>query len=242
MKIFIISWKGQHEKASKIAESISNVDKNVTIIFSDPDQNFTFNNSFNVIRRPNNLFWEDKFKSCLDSADDGGILIIHADCDCNDWSFLVKRCNDVINKHIDLGVWAPEIDGTFYNLCASEIFKIKNSKLVIAALTDGIVFYISPFIVNRMRQISYGNNKFGWGIDGLFCSASHINNKLVVIDTSINVLHNSKTTGYDKKLAYLGKSDFLKQFSTRELAEYKLLLSYVSYNTAKLLAGKNKFK
>lgn len=242
MKTFIISWKGQHEKASQIAETISKTDKNVTIVFSDPDQDFIFNNSFNVIRRPNDLFWEDKFKSCLDSAGDDGILFIHADCDCDDWEFLVKRCNDVINKHTDLGVWAPEIDGTFYNLSASEIFKIKKSKLVFAALTDGIVFYISPFIVNRMRQINYGTNKFGWGINGLCCSASHINNKLVVIDTSVNVLHNSKTTGYDKKLALLSKSNILKQFSIRELVEYKMLHTYVAYNHAKLLAKKNKLK
>lgn len=234
MKTFIISWKGQHEKAKQIAESISNIDKNLTIVFSDPDQNFSFNNSFNVIRRPNDLFWEDKFKSCLDVAGDDGILVVHADCDCDNWELLVKRCNDVIHKHNDLGVWAPEIDGTPYDLSVSAIYKIKGSTLVLSALTDGIVFYISPYIINRMRQVNFGNNKFGWGIDQLFCSYAHINNKLVVIDTAAKVFHNSKISGYDKNCALLDRNSFFKQFLSRELIEQKLLNTYVRYNRIKI--------
>lgn len=241
MKIFIISWKGQHKKASQIAESILNSGNFVTIVFSDPDQNFTFNNSFILIRRPNDLFWEDKFKSCLDAAGDDGMLIIHADCDCNDWQLLVKRCNDIIHKHNDVGVWAPEIIGTPWNTSVSEIYKIKDSTLVLSAFTDGIVFYISPFIINRMRQINYGNNKFGWGINQLFCSYSHINNKLVVIDITIKVFHNSKIRGYDETLAKLDRNSFYKQFFPRELIEQKLLNTYVKYNRTKFHSKHTKF-
>jgi len=240
MKVFIISWRDQHENANYIVETISKVSEDITIVFSDPDQNFTFNNPFNAIRRPNNLFWEDKFKSCIDASGDRGVLIIHADCFCDNWEFLVKRCKDIIQKNKDIGVWAPEIEGTHCNLSASGIVKIRDSSLVLSALTDGIVFYISPFIINRMRQINYGKNKFGWGIDGLFCSSSHVNNKLVVIDTSIKVFHNSKIRGYDGKLAQSDKNSFLKQFLPRELVEYKLLRAYVLYNHNRLLALANK--
>jgi hypothetical protein len=241
MKIFIISWMNQHEKASQIAERISKYYKTVTIVFSDPDEDFTFNSSFNVIRRPNDFFWADKFKSCIDAADDDGILVIHADCDCDDWIFLINRCNDAIHKHNDIGVWAPKINGTPYSLDVSEIFKIKESTLVLSALTDGIIFYISPFVIKRMLQVNYESNKFGWGIDSMFCSYSHINNKLVVIDTSVNVFHESKIRGYDKNLANSYKKDFLKQFSSRELVEERLLNTYVRHNRIRIAQQKNSF-
>lgn len=234
MKIFIISWKGQHKKASQIAQSILNSGNSVTIVFSDPDQNFTFNNSFNVIRRPNDLFWADKFKSCLDAAGNEGILIIHADCDCDDWMLLISRCNDSVQKFKDIAVWAPEVDGTLCSLNVSGIYKIKESTLVLSALIDGIIFYISPFIVNRMLQVNYDSNIYGWGIDRLFCSSAHVSKKLVVIDTSVKVSHNDAVRGYDSKLAFTDSVNFSNQFSFSELVEDKLLRTYLKYNRMKL--------
>lgn len=234
MKIFIISWMGQHKKASQIAESILNSGNSVTIVFSDPDQNLTFNNSFNLIRRPNDLFWADKFKSCLDAAGNDGILIIHADCECDDWMLLINRCNHTVHKYKDIGVWAPETDGTQYNLSVSGIYKIKESSLVLSAFVDGIVFYISPFIIKRMLQVNYEKNMYGWGIDRLFCSYSHISKKLVVIDTSVNVSHNDEETGYDRKLAFNDNVNFLTQFSLNELVQDKLIRTYLRFNRIKI--------
>lgn len=239
MFIFIISWQGQHENAILIANQILHVHNKVTIVYSDPDPNFILNAPCEALRRPNELFWEDKFKACLDATGDNGILIIHADCTCEDWGSLVKRCNDINLSIKNIGVWAPEIDGTYWNLNVSGVMKTKNSDLVLSALTDGIVFYLSPQIVNRMRKVKYGNNKFGWCIDGLFCSTAYVTNKLVVIDTKIKVFHPQKR-GYDKYEAEESAIQFLNQFSLQERLMYELLRGFVKNKHAKLTAYKKK--
>ena len=240
MNIFIISWVGQHENASLIAEQIFNTSAKVSIVYSDPDPKFKFNLACNLIRRSNDLFWEDKFKKCLDITGDDGMLVIHADCKCDDWSFLVRRCGDITQSVKDIGVWSPQIDWSPYHVNVSGIAKINNSGLVLSALTDGIVFYLSPDIIERMRKVSYGNNKFGWGIDSLFCATAHINNKLVVIDSAVKVLHPQNRRGYDGHAALLQKNELLKQFSLRERVQYELLQSHVRYNRAKINAQSRK--
>lgn len=238
--VFIISWADQHKNALLIAKEVLDTSAKLTIVYSDPDPNFMIDFPCNLIKRSNDLFWEDKFKSCIDVAGDDGVLIIHSDCYCDDWRYLVNRCRNITLKYKNIGVWAPRIEGTFFDLSVSKIYKIDNSKLAHSALTDGIIFYLSPYVINRMRQVNYGNNKFGWGIDALFCSTSHVNNKLVVIDDAVKVLHPQEITGYDRNLANLGMREFLKQFSHRERVEYELLRTYVVHNRARVAARKRK--
>ena len=238
--VFIISWPGQHENARLIAEKVSRTKAKVTIVYSDTNPNFVLNAPCNLIKRPNDLFWEDKFKSCMDAAGDSGVLIIHADCSCEDWAFLVNRCEDVIIENKDIGVWAPQIEGTPFHVNVSGIIKIKDSQLVLSALTDGIIFYLSPEIINRMRQVSYGGNKFGWGIESLFCSAAHCKSKLVVIDLAVKVLHPLGKTGYDVRAAKHGWVEFLNQFSVMERIKFQLLITFFKYQRAQLLHNKRK--
>jgi hypothetical protein len=185
-----------------------------------------------LIKRPNELFWEDKFKACLDACEDNPILVIHADCTCDNWAQLVQSCIDANTRFKNIGVWAPQIEGTYMHLSFSRIFKIKNSSLNISALTDGIVFYLSPQIVRRMRKVKFGNNPLGWGIDGLFCAASNVMNKLVVIDEAVKVFHDQKR-GYDTFTAKLMLDSFLNEYSPRERVEYELLRAYLKLQHSK---------
>lgn len=239
MNVFIISWQGQHENAILIYKQISRTNSKVSIVYSDPDPKLVLNAPCELIRRPNELFWEDKFKACLDSTGNNGMLVIHADCNCEDWGFLVNRCININQGVKNIGVWAPKIDGTFWNLKVLGIAKIEKFDLVISTLTDGIVFYLSPKIIERMQQFKYGNNKFGWGIDSAFCATSFVNNKLVVIDTAVNVFHPQKI-GYDSLQAKNLKNTFINQFSLQERLQYELLRQYVFYKHAKLSVQKSK--
>lgn len=233
MFVFIISWAGQHHNAQLIANSILNVYSNVTIIFSDPDPNFTLNNKYTFIRRSNDLFWSDKFKACLDATKNDDMLVIHADCSSVDWALLVLRCIEVTKQYKQIGVWCPKINGTPFDLRFSGIMKLGNSGIIASALTDGIVFYLSLPIINRMRNVNYENNLYGWAIDCLFCSASHVFNKIVVIDTKIEVIHPSSKRGYSSKLAKIQSDIFMNQFTINELIKFQLLKSFVNSNRSK---------
>lgn len=228
IKVFIISWKGRHANASVIARQILTAFDDVTVIYSDPDPNTVPQALCPVVRRPNELFWEDKFKACMDACGESGALVIHADCMCADWEELVTTCITATERQPDIGVWAPRIHGTPYDLAESKIMKVTGTSLNIAALTDGIVFYLSPPVVARMRQVAYGSNLFGWGIDLMFCAAAYAMDTWVVIDDSVEVFHPQNITGYDAKDAASSMQGFLQQLSMKERIQCELLVGFVS--------------
>ena len=67
LHIFIVSWAGQHNKAILIANHLDGIFDKLTIVYSDPNPDFEFNFNGHLIRRPDSLFWSDKFKTCLDA-------------------------------------------------------------------------------------------------------------------------------------------------------------------------------
>lgn len=231
--VFIISWAGQHDNAVAIAKRVFEVVKKVSIVYSDENLILNADDNYNYIRRPNNLFWADKFKACLDACGDDSMLLIHADCQCDNWMNLVTSYTNLIKWHKNIGVWAPSISGTYYKLKTSRIIKIPKTSLSIVALTDGIVFSLSPSIIKRMRQADYSKNIYGWGIDRLFCVAAHVASQLVVIDESVAVDH-PIGCGYDSNAARVHYHEFIKQLTLREQVEHKLLDTYLLFNNLKM--------
>ena len=233
-KIFIISWRGQHENAEFIANKLITFSPNVYIVYSDPDNSFSPSAPCHLIKRPNNLFWEDKFKNCLDLCNDQPMMVIHADCQCDNWENLVKRYFSAREKIKNLGVWAPYIRGTYYTLEKSEVFGYGNDGLRVAALTDGIVFALSTELVKRMKLVKYGDNPIGWGIDLLFCSAAYTFHQLIIIDNTVLVDH-PKSRGYKTEEAVTGMNKFFSQFYIQELIQCKLLRSYIESDYKSIL-------
>lgn len=231
--IFIISWAGQHENACFIAKQMKSSGIEACIVYSDPDPSYVIPTDSPVIRRPNELFWADKFKACLDAVGDAGMLVIHADCQCNDWSKLVERCKHVVEMYKDIGVWAPKINGTYWHVSVTQIVKLKNTELVLSALTDGIVFYLAPVVIDRMRKVDYETSKYGWGIDFMYCSHAHTIQKLVVIDLNVEVDHPRGDTGYNIEKAQSEVNMYLTKLTIHERIKYELLISHVKYNYVK---------
>lgn len=225
-RVFVISWTGQHEKAVAIAEQIGCVGNAVSIVYSDADAHLTIPTDIPLIRRPNELFWEDKFKACLDACGDDPLLIIHADCEYGDWPGLVAAHARAASEFGDIGVWAPALSGTPYQPEFVEIARVGGDSLIFAAMTDGLVFGLSPDVVDRMRQATYSANRFGWGIDVMFCVAAYAQQRWVVIDTAIHVAH-SASRGYDDAEARQGMQSFLSQLRPMEFVQWILLKDHI---------------
>lgn len=150
-----------HEKALGIADAISSVTDDITIVYSDPDPGLVLPATCRLLRRCDELFWEDKFQAVMDFCSEGPVLVIHADCACDDWAELFKKCVAAHEQLNDLGVWAPWISGTYYEPKFTAISKLGNTDWYLSTLTDGIVFSLAPPIVQRMRQVRYGANVLG---------------------------------------------------------------------------------
>jgi len=234
--VFIISWTGRHGSALDIAQQVGRVAGRVSIVYSDADPDLALDAPCELIRRPNELFWADKFKACLDACGDAAMLVIHADCDCDDWGALIRAHAQAVARLDRIGVWAPWIAGTYYELDMVRILSLAGTCLNLVALTDGIVFALSPSIVARMRQADYTANRFGWGIDLLFCAAAHVRQERVVVDESVRVRHPAER-GYDWREAEQGMAQFLSRCEPAESSRIQMLKQYVDANHARRRLG-----
>lgn len=231
--IFIISWENQHVNAKAIANEIMKFEKNVSIVYSDPDPNLSLETECKLIKRPNDLFWGDKFSACIKACDADIMLCIHADCSTDNWKKLIKNCQKAYTEIPKLSVWAPLIHGTGFPLTITNIMPIKDTPLHIVANTDGMIFSLDRHSINRMKKVDYSSNIYGWGISPLFCAHAFVTNRLVVVDKSVVVNH-PMGSGYDRTEAYSQLNHFRHQFTTDEMIQNHLLSTYISSNRLKV--------
>lgn len=236
--VFIISWKGKHENALDIFNQLSKLHVKISIVYSDPQEVNLLSKKNNVIQRPNHLYWGDKFKTCLENCTSDNMLIIHADCQCHNWCDLVLQYDRAIKNISQLGVWSPKVNGTRWTKELTSIFPLKDSTYEAVAFIDGIVFGISNAIQKRMRLANYVDNIYGWGIGWLVASYAYVINKLLIIDSSINVSH-PHGRGYDTKSAQLQEIHFRKQFTLQELIMFRTIRGYIHSRELQIMNRKN---
>jgi hypothetical protein len=229
LHVFIISWEGQHENALNIASQLNDISDKVSIVYSDPDDSFTFKADPRAVKRPNNLYWGDKFKTCLDLCNHDNLLIIHGDCISNHWGNVVEGYDKAIRNFNNLGVWSPIVDYTLFDLKKTSIARFIDTNYEIVCYIDGIVFGISKAIQNRMKRASYEQNKFGWAIDRMIACSALVNNELLIIDKSLKIEHPNKR-GYDEKIAYEQENLFIRQLNLSEIIQNRLIHSYIELN------------
>jgi len=237
--VFIISWAGQHANAVQIANQIRGYASRVSIVYSDPDPAYTPAADCELLKRPDKLFWGDKFKACLDACNFDLMLVIHADCTSSDWPALVQTCHSTMDNNPVIGVWAPLIKGANMVLSKSHIVSIQASPLSIVAQTDAIVFALSASVIQRMKTANYEQNVYGWGIDDMAAAYCYSHNLIVVVDRSISVMH-PELCGYSRKQAALQKAGFMKQLSFMETIQNRLLWSCIRLNYVKKSTDEHK--
>lgn len=224
--VLIISWAGWHKNALAIARSVREVADRVSIVYSDSDPALTLAGDCELIRRPDELFWGDKFKACLDACHSDLMLIIHGDCGCDDWTSLVRKCHVTMDNMRIIGVWAPLIDWTPLSIRITRIASIESSSLTIVAQTDALIFCLSRPVITRMKSADYEGNVYGWGFDTMAVAHAFSNKMLAVVDESVPVRH-PRSRGYPEDAARAQCNEFLKQLDLNEFVQHRLLWSLV---------------
>jgi hypothetical protein len=219
---FVISWFRKHENAENIVKAVAQASTFVSVVYSDPNIDVSPKFSCPAIRRPNDLFFGDKFQACVDLCDSDILLVIHADCNCHHWSEVPDRCRRAVGQNSDIGVWAPLIDSGDWSLDRTEIKKMPNSSFSIVAQTDSIVFGLTRKIVDRIRQANLTENDHGWGIDLMFNYYTYSLGKISVVDRDILVEH-PRGSNYSVPAATAQLTEFLKQLTPAEKAQSALL-------------------
>ena len=229
---FIISWNGQHARAAAIAAAVAGTCESVSIVYSDPDPQHAPEADCTLIRRDDALFWADKFSACLAHlpADADLLLVIHADCECDDWAALVSASRSAHTAFPRIAVWAPLITVTPYPLKHTLLGQFFDTPMKLVAQTDGIVFSLSKAAIARMRAVDYTKNLYGWGIDWVFMAFTYANKLFAVVDPRVPVRH-PESHGYSQHNALAMMQDFLTQLGPSEFVQYALLSSHIYYLT-----------
>lgn len=109
-RIYIISWPGYHESAIAIADAIMSSAVNsasvITIVYSDHESAVASieSSQYASIRRPQELFFSDKFQACLTDAGEDALLVIHADTECDSWPLLTQQYEKLLTGSLPWGV------------------------------------------------------------------------------------------------------------------------------------------
>jgi hypothetical protein len=226
---FIICWPGQEESARRIADAVQHAVEYLTVIYSNQTET-TEKGAGDWVKVPNEWYYGKKCQECLRLHAGEIMLHITADVATPDWPQLVSRCKSMHAQYENLGVWAPDIDYTDWNLETVRIADLKDSQLVFVAQTDSIVWSLSAPVVKRLQELDYECNNFGWGIDWLAISYATANNLLVLRDLSVKIMH-PKGTGYGGSLASRQMYLFLAQMTPQEKVQFTLLHAYTDRTT-----------
>jgi len=225
----VVSWKGQHDNAARIAAAIDKEVDALTIVFSDPDPAVAPPARCQLIRTDNALYWGDKFSTCLQTMDtDAGtdvMLLIHADCRSEDWAGMVRRCRQKMGAYSKIGLWAPLVEGSGISLEITRALSSDDS-LSLVSYVDGLVFAITRPVIQRLQKYDFSHNKFGWGIDWAICAFVVTNNTLIVVDSSVHVMH-PPGRGYETSAAREQMVIFCQQMTPQERVYLAMASSHV---------------
>ena len=226
MHAFIIAWTGKHEQALAIGQAIRSRVENLTIVYSDDDPDLTLTATDIALEVvPNAWFWGKKFEHCIHRSNDPITLVIHADTTCEDWSTLVDRARKAFGAIPHLGVYAPLIDYTYWDLGKVELGLLSDRNYSVVAQTDGIVFAMSRNVKERLRLLNYDDNIYGWGIDWAMVSYCYANRMIAIVDKAVKIDH-PLGTGYDQQTAKNQEIEFTRQLDFHEQIQFRLLNAY----------------
>jgi hypothetical protein len=223
LNIYVISWPGFHEKAAAIAKDLMLAHgRDLAVVYSslegEPEPKFPCR----AIKRPQALFWADKFRACVDDAKSGNLMVIHADCTTASWNKLIARCRKAFEQVKEMGVWSPLISGSRHELKYVELSEIDGTDYAIVAQSDAIVFALAAPIVDRIRRLDYSQNLLGWGIDTIMNCCCHCLGWLSLIDRGVAVTH-PQGSGYTQADAVQQFFTFIQQMTAHERAVYRFM-------------------
>jgi len=195
---FIFNWNNQFEKSCKIQDSLSKIFDKVTIINSD--DNNTRDGWINI---GNESYFSDQFRKALDLFNGDILFHVQGDVSYDNWEKLIEDARKYMDYY-DAGIYAPNIDYTWYSSENSDIYGLESDhpNIKMIACPDETVWFIRKEIIQEMldRKIDFSKNKMGWGWDLVLSAICFINSRPVIRDYNHTIDH-PVGTNYNKEQA-----------------------------------------
>lgn len=199
MKIqcFIFNWKGQYENALKLEKELKNY---VDVIVVNSDDEHKLEHWKNI---GDEYYFSAQFRVALNLFDPKKydcFWHIQSDASSDQFKQIIDSAKNSFEKY-KWGVYAPNVDDTFYIPSRTDIIDIENG-LKLVATTDNTCWFIhKDFIEEMINHLDLMNtNELGWGWDLLICAFSHMAQRKVIRDYNFMINHPA-STGYLKDQA-----------------------------------------
>ena len=220
------------ENARHIARAIEHKVDHLSVVYSNK-AGTTETGAGHWVKVPDDWFYGRKFSECLRLHSGTIMLQIQADAASDSWHEVIDRCRQAYSLYDDLGVWAPDIDFTPWDMDRVKIARIPGTSFAAVLQTDGIVWSLSEPVIERMRRFDYEQNNLGWGIDWAAICYAFTHDLLVLRDTSICVTH-PQGTSYDKPIASKQQTAFLSQMTLQEKIMYDAVRLSIAFKQSLL--------
>jgi hypothetical protein len=227
VEVVVISWQGMGDSSRRIAAQVCGMPNvSLRIIYSNAAE--AQEDGPGLWQQVSNAkYFGLKFAAALADCVSDVLLIIQADALFADWSEIVERCQARFGQRPLLGLWAPRIDYTPWTPERVDIRLVDDQGLTAVAQTDGVVLAISTAAMNRLRELDFGCNNLGWGIDWIAICHCYVHGLEVLREDGQTVIH-SPSRGYGWRDAVLQCRNFMRQMNDQEQAMFQVLLRYTA--------------
>jgi len=195
---FIFNWNKQFDKTCVIENSLSKIFDKVTVINSDDT-----NTKDSWVDLGDDAYFSDQFRKALELFDGDILMHVQGDVSYDNWEKLVKDARTYFDYY-DAGIYAPNIDYTWYSSENTDIDSIKSEhpNIKMVSCTDETVWFIRKEIIQEMytKNIDFSKNKFGWGWDLVLSGICFLKGFPVIRDYNHTIEH-PKGTAYNKDKA-----------------------------------------
>lgn len=236
---FIFSWKGQYQNAVKLEQQLSPLVNKLYVINSDDD-----NTPEHWINIGNECYFSDQFRKALEIAKTEDYEVfwhVQADASYSDWKAVVDSAA-ATREEYNWGVYAPNVDDTFYVASKADVVKLDNNMSVVGT-TDNTCWLIDKEMIDGVRDNVdlMKDNHLGWGWDLIICGLSHLKGRKVIRDYNFTINH-PKSTGYKKDEAEVEMMN-MYQKCPENLRQtiYKIKMQPSLLSNAPKEVGKNTF-
>lgn len=224
LKAVVLGWEGKEERARAIATHLRDHADGVRLIYSTRGSDIVIP-GVEGIRVPSEAYFGGKFAHSIRQWGDEAMLLVHADTSAPDWREVVAACRRALSSP-PIKLWSPEIDVTAWPTTLVQFEQSSTSSYVAVAHTDAIVLGLAPDVVQRLRQLDYRANTFGWGVDWAALCYTYANNGIAVRDRSVTIRHDLGS-GYSSQEAARQRDVFLQQMTLTEQIQYQFLQSMI---------------
>jgi len=206
-QFFVFAWPGYFQAASQLQHALQIRGCDVSVIASGAD-----GWDANWTHLDNSAYFGEQFLTSLDAFDSDIFVHIQADALIPDLDHFLRRLK-LGHSHPRVGIWAPDVDYTFYRSSIvkmrgqSNRDKARETGLIEVLNTDCTCWSITKPVVDRLMSLNIKESHFGWGWDSIAAAISSDLDLLVLRDEQIKIRHprgtNYNSVGAESEFAHL---------------------------------------